>query len=216
MTDFIEIYDDALSSDDCDYTVEMIDKLPKRRVNENQKHGTRHKKDVYYVEDTFLVEPSPHAVAINNALNRCINKYVEKHHQLKRTDASWQVDNSYCLQKYDPNMGYFVSHAENQGYCHHSIRRMLVWMIYLNTVTDDGGTYFENYDKTINAVRGRCVIWPAFWTHFHNGIVSKTQTKYIATGWFMYDRIPDSRDKTSKGSLFADLFQNPYNLTDSV
>ena len=95
MTDFIEIYDDALSSDDCDYTVEMIDKLPKRRVNENQKHGTRHKKDVYYVEDTFLVEPSPHTVAINNALSICIDKYVEKHHQLKRTDTSWQVDNSY-------------------------------------------------------------------------------------------------------------------------
>ena len=70
--------------------------------------------------------------------------------------------------------------------------------------------------KTIRAKEGRVVIWPAFWTHFHNGIVSKTQTKYIATGWFMYDRIPDSRDKTSKGSLFADLFQNPYNLTGSV
>ena len=216
MTDFIEIYDDTLSSDDCDYVVEMINKLPKRRVNENQKHGTRHKKDVYYVKDTFLSEPSPHAVAINNALSICIDKYVKKHHQLTRTDAPWQVDDCYCLQKYDPNMGYFVSHAENQGYCPRSIRRMLVWMIYLNTVTDDGGTYFENYDKTINAVRGRCVIWPAFWTHFHNGIVSKTQTKYIATGWFMYDPIPDSRYETSKGSLFADLFSNPYNLTDQL
>ena len=216
MTDFIEIYDDALSSDDCDYIVEMINKLPKRRVNENQKHGTRHKKDVYYVKDTFLSEPSPHAVAINNTLSICIDKYVKKHHQLTRTDAPWQVDDCYCLQKYDPNMGYFVSHAENQGYCPRSIRRMLVWMIYLNTVTDDGGTYFENYDKTINAVRGRCVIWPAFWTHFHNGIVSKTQTKYIATGWFMYDPIPDSRYETSKGSLFADLFSNPYNLTDQL
>ena len=93
---------------------------------------------------------------------------------------------------------------------------MLVWMIYLNTVTDDGGTYFESYDKTINAVKGRCVIWPAFWTHFHNGIVSKTQTKYIATGWFMYDRIPDPRDKTAKGSLFAEMFSNPYNLTGEL
>ena len=111
MTDFIEIYDDALSSDMCDYTVEMIDKLPKRKVDE------KGRKDVFYVEDTFLVEPSPYAVAINNALCRCVNKYTEKHHQLKRTDAPWSVDNCYCLQKYNPNMGYFISHSENQGYC---------------------------------------------------------------------------------------------------
>ena len=63
---------------------------------------------------------------------------------------------------------------------------MLVWMIYLNTVTDGGGTYYENYDRIIDAVEGSCVIWPAYWTHCHKGIVSNTQTKYIATGWFEF------------------------------
>ena len=38
----------------------------------------------------------------------------------------------------------------------------------------------------MNAVKGRCVIWPAFWTHMHKGVVSKTETKYIATGWISY------------------------------
>jgi len=28
------------------------------------------------------------------------------------------------------------------------------------------------------------VIWPADFTHTHRGIVSKTQEKYIATGWY--------------------------------
>ena len=45
-------------------------------------------------------------------------------------------------------------------------------------------TYFENYDRITDAVEGRCVLWPPYWTHFHKGIVSNTQTKYIATGWF--------------------------------
>ena len=58
-------------------------------------------------------------------------------------------------------------------------------MFYLNTVKD-GGTYFENYDLSLEAVEGRLVIWPAYWTHFHRGIVSKTETKYIATGWFSF------------------------------
>ena len=66
------------------------------------------------------------------------------------------------------------------------MKRVLAWMFYLNTVTDDGGTYFDNYDLTLNAVEGRCVIWPAYWTHMHRGIVSKTESKYIVTGWFSF------------------------------
>jgi hypothetical protein len=66
----------------------------------------------------------------------------------------------------------------------------MAWMIYLNTITDEGGTYFSSYDKTLEAKEGRLVIWPAFFTHTHKGVVSKTQTKYIATGWFSYDSHP--------------------------
>ena len=62
-------------------------------------------------------------------------------------------------------------------------------------VRDGGGTYFENYDRTIDAVEGRCVIWPAYWTHFHNGVVSNTQTKYIATGWYMFHEYQLSKKK---------------------
>ena len=61
---------------------------------------------------------------------------------------------------------------------------MLVWMLYLNTVTDGGGTYFHNYDRITDAVEGRVVLWPPYWTHCHHGVVSNTQTKYNATGWF--------------------------------
>ena len=105
MTDFIEVYDDALSSDDCKTVIKYINILPKRRVD---KKG---QKDVYYVKNTFIIEPSPYAMVIRNGLDRCVSRYVEKHHQLKRTDNSWSIDDSYCLQKYDPNMGYFISHA---------------------------------------------------------------------------------------------------------
>ena len=50
----------------------------------------------------------------------------------------------------------------------------------------------QHYDKTLEAKEGRLVIWPAFFTHTHKGVVSKTQTKYIATGWFNYDSHPDT------------------------
>ena len=59
-------------------------------------------------------------------------------------------------------------------------------MIYLNTVTDGGETRFPDYDLNINAVEGKLVIWPAGYTHVHHGLVSKTQTKYITTGWYTF------------------------------
>jgi hypothetical protein len=56
-------------------------------------------------------------------------------------------------------------------------------MFYLNSIKDQGGTHFDQHNKTLKAKEGRLVIWPAYWTHFHRGVVSKTETKYIATGW---------------------------------
>ena len=56
----------------------------------------------------------------------------------------------------------------------------------MNTVTDQGGTHFTNYDVTTDAVEGRLVIWPAYWTHTHHGVMSPSQTKYIATGWYEF------------------------------
>tara|TARA_R110002020_G_scaffold233112_1_gene444871 strand:- start:1026 stop:1292 length:267 start_codon:yes stop_codon:yes gene_type:complete len=63
-------------------------------------------------------------------------------------------------------------------------RRQLVYMLYLNDVTDGGGTEFINQDIKTQAKKGNLVIWPSDFTHRHRGIVSPTQTKYIATGWF--------------------------------
>ena len=72
--------------------------------------------------------------------------------------------------------------------CHvlNSSKRVLVWMLYLNTVTDLGGTEFDYQNFTCKAESGKMVIWPPYWTHFHKSQVSPSQVKYIMTGWFAY------------------------------
>ena len=64
------------------------------------------------------------------------------------------------------------------------ILRQLVYMLYLNTVTDKGGTRFPYQKITTPAIKGNLILWPAEFTHPHQGIISPTQEKYIATGWF--------------------------------
>ena len=103
----------------------------------------------------------------------------------------WELEALYNLQKYNPGQGYHAPHCENMD---GPSPRILAWMVYLNTVNDKGGTYFTNYDVTTDAVEGRLVIWPAYWTHTHHGVTSETETKYIATGWYEFKNKIDLGD----------------------
>ena len=43
----------------------------------------------------------------------------------------------------------------------------LVFMTYLNTVTDLGGTAFKYQNLEVQAEKGLTLIWPSDWTHTH-------------------------------------------------
>ena len=187
MKNFIEVFDDALSSVDCKYIIDYMNSSDLMETGSvNTLEGTRVVEE--YKTSTEMAINIEDKNPINNivgiSLHHQIEKYKELHPQLAKIER-WGVRERYNLQKYEPNQAYFGLHCENEG-PNFGINRVLVWMFYLNTVTDDGGTYFDNYDLTMNAVEGRCVIWPAYWTHMHRGIVSKTESKYIVTGWFSF------------------------------
>jgi hypothetical protein len=60
-------------------------------------------------------------------------------------------------------------------------------MIYLNDVTDGGETEFPTQNIKFQPRAGDILIWPAYFTHPHHGITSRTQTKYILTGWYIFE-----------------------------
>ena len=74
---------------------------------------------------------------------------------------------------------------ENNG-IYPDIKRHLVFMTYLNNV-ENGGTDFLYQNYTTKAIKGNTVIWPAAWTHTHKGQISKTEDKYIITGWYVFN-----------------------------
>ena len=194
MKDFIEVYDNTLTKEVCDRVMTYTD-MRLSTMSEDEKRGfigheEGDKVDIK-LKDSYdlnmeLDDNNEISRLIRNALLPRIDKYIQANPQL-HIIPKWKYRNAYNLQKYDPDMGFHSLHCENTGTKHMlSANRLAAWMIYLNTVTDGGGTYFDNYDLTMNAVQGRCVIWPAYWTHMHKGIVSKTETKYIATGWISF------------------------------
>ena len=181
MKSFIEVYDNTLSHEECVSIIDFINNHDGLDQATIKGQVLPHVKDCYQCPNTTLEDNNIPAELLKKALMYSIRDYVKIHPQLNTCMDPWSLTPVYNLQKYLPKQGYHKLHAEvgRDVFAH----RTLVWMIYLNTVTDGGGTYWESYDKTLDAVEGRSVLWPPYWTHPHKGIVSNTQTKYIATGW---------------------------------
>lgn len=119
------------------------------------------------------------------ALQECVEKYKEKWPTCNMY-APWSITRPMNVQWYKPGQGYHAWHSERCSANMLTATRHLVFMTYLNTVTDAGGTEFANQELYINAEKGKTVIWPADWTFTHRGVPSPTEHKYIITGWFNY------------------------------
>tara|TARA_B100000683_G_scaffold266710_1_gene299397 strand:+ start:889 stop:1470 length:582 start_codon:yes stop_codon:yes gene_type:complete len=90
-------------------------------------------------------------------------------------------------QKFNPP-GHFDWHFE-QGPAEHSKGRFLVWMIYLNTIKESGSTDFYYQQQSYQPQEGSLLMWPASFTHRHRGNPNLDTEKYIATGWFNFDKL---------------------------
>ncbi len=89
----------------------------------------------------------------------------------------------FNIQHYRPGDGFYSWHHELSAYSLEARARAGVWMLYLNDVPD-GGTEFKFQERTVQAEKGKMVLWPSYFTHEHRGVISTTTEKYIATGWF--------------------------------
>ena len=104
-----------------------------------------------------------------------VNKHLEK----------WRMNKVVVMMKYEPNNYYDKIHCENDGDKKY-LNRVFAFMIFLNNIKNGGGTKFLFQDYIAQPKAGDFYIWPAGWTHFHQGINAPTEKKYIITGWVNY------------------------------
>lgn len=185
--DFIGVYEKAVPHDMCQKIINYFEdnrnlQFRGRFIKDGEIQRLPEVKDSIDMTLDLFDEIDPSVI-----LRRTIQFYTDQYlHKYRSTFlvSSFSAERQYNVQRYKPGQGYHALHCENYG---PGVNRVLAWALYLNTVTDGGGTYFSEYDKTIDAVEGTFTIFPAFWTHTHKGIVSNTETKYIATGWYSYE-----------------------------
>jgi len=137
--------------------------------------------------DEVGVEPSdiddPRIFKYVNSLNQCIKNYEEKYFYVRNCD-NYGLKYGFNIQNYPEGGGYKKWHFE-RGSMGNMSSRLLVFMTYLNDV-QFGGTEFYFQQLQVQAQKGLTLLWPADWTHTHRGVISNTQSKMIATGWFNF------------------------------
>jgi hypothetical protein len=184
-SDFFGIYDNALTKKECQILINQFEKSSKKEgksfkdgdlsVNPSQKKCIE-------VDDSSFSNKSVISRIINERLRECMDKYKKEYPSIDKFIARWVIDNGYNFQKYETEEdGFKVWHTEAGGAP--VSNRVLAWMFYLNDAKC--GTEFINY-PTVKAKMGRCVIWPAAWTHTHRGVIPNKGLKYMVTGWASY------------------------------
>ena len=186
MVDFIGVYEKTCPPDMCKEIIDFFEDNKDLQFRGRTSFGGTviiepKVKDSKDMTLSFIDETVP-SIIIARILKAKTSIYIDTY---RSTDvvAAFSVEMGYNLQRYNQGQGYHLLHCENSA---RGMERVLAWTLYLNTVTEGGGTYYPEYDRTIDAVEGRLCIFPALWTHAHKGIVSNTETKYIATGWYIY------------------------------
>ena len=133
-------------------------------------------------------DPEAHQIsdAIMRAVSGCLKTYLRERPLFLEVcpERALFVNPLFNLQRYAPGEGFKAWHCDwtTTDDATDPVRRVLAWILYLNTVPD-GGTEFFWQDHHIEAIRGRMAIFPAGMSHVHRGRVSHDATKTIATGW---------------------------------
>lgn len=127
----------------------------------------------------------PLALDYVKGLQTLVVNYIDKF-PFSNNYSAWAITEKMNVQHYKPGSAFNAWHSERVGREGEAAFRHLVFMTYLNDVTSGGETEFFHQKLKIKPKKGLTVIWPSDWTYTHRGLPSKTQEKYIVTGWFNF------------------------------
>lgn len=187
-TDYIGIYDNAATPEFCEEVIAEFERLQKvsgETIIADASHdGGRQfanaalgRKDV----SAFFEHVSPDfSSKIHDIVCKCLNDYGAEYIGLNGVPL---VSYTCKVQRTDPKGGFHVWHHEH-GSSLSSMRRTLVWILYLTDHEGEGETEFLQQGLRAEPKAGRVVLWPASYTHPHRGNPVYSSVKYIATGWF--------------------------------
>ena len=182
ITDFIKVYEDAVSVEYCEKFIGYIDHYVEHGVIIKEPFEPDHKdhstinfhNDAKY--DMLSGDNLP--LTFLPMVKEYVDDYLDTYSLLKH-EIMLMFD--VKAKKIPIGGGFHRWHYENGGL--QVSPRKLVVQLYLNTVEEGGETEFLYINKRIKAEQGRLIIFPAAFTHSHRGNPPIGQDKYIVSTW---------------------------------
>jgi len=180
--DFISVYDNSFTSDECEEYINLIEHYISNGVitkEDRAYHNTDHfslnfNNDVNYnilSGDNLSMEFLP-------KIKDFVDEYLKKFSVLGQEKL---LIYDTKAKKIPVGGGFHNWHYENTGL--QVSARKLVIQLYLNTIEEGGETEFLYINKRIKAEQGRLIIFPAAFTHTHRGNPPIGKDKYIVSTW---------------------------------
>lgn len=186
--DGIAIFDGYFSEEMCDFFIRHFNERHKFRQTYDRQSVSnipaKHVTDTsisYMDEEFFTSMPvQDYGVKFNDIFwGECYPLYFKKFFVLENCPVHkiYHVN----LQRTLPSQGYHIWHNESATV--ESLRRLLVFILYLNDVEDGGETEFLYLSRRVQPKKGRLLLWPTGFMHTHRGNPPLKEAKYVLTGW---------------------------------
>tara|TARA_R100001163_G_C4961594_1_gene125205 strand:- start:123 stop:674 length:552 start_codon:yes stop_codon:yes gene_type:complete len=178
---FIHKIPKAYSKDSCNKLIKWFEKnmdkaKPGKTGDEDELKNLEIGLELKDLEDYF---------GLGKTLINGLKNFKKTYPLIDRHIKRWRLNPFMQLMKYEPNNYYHTIHCENDG-TEAFFKRVFAFMIFLNDIKKGGGTKFLFQKIIIKPKAGDLYIWPAYWTHLHQGVNAPKEHKYIITGWVEY------------------------------
>mgnify|MGYP003113931951 FL=1 len=142
------VFDNILSNKECEFLINNL------KNNIQGSYGDPHNYNycnVAYDDNEIL----------SNLTKNIIEQYTKLNPEINLTYNKWKLQN-FKFKEFIPGNSYNKFHSEQSF----NRPRILSILVYLST--HNCGTEFYN-GEIIKSIKGRALVFPAFWTHTHKG-----------------------------------------------
>ena len=198
-TDFIGVYPNAVSVEDCNRIIEYYERYAStglvlnRQEAEDMPLKTDKDNTQYFLSNTanFCTQQTDINTrsdcwifdTFKQAVMSCYKHYVNEYGVLARV-AKHTISGTVKIQKTLPKQGYHVWHCEHGALPLGS--RIALVMLYLNDVEEGGETEWLYQSRRVKPRTGTMVICPSGFTHTHRGNPPLSGEKYLINCWLEF------------------------------
>ena len=178
METFIQTFDNVINEDVLKRIIKRFDEIEDGASFSGEQ---QFKTAIGRKDRSIMIED--HAPELAQEIQGVLQNYLDQYVQTFTGATELKlIGYNVKMQKTCPGGGYHVWHCE-QGETINAMRQ-LVWMIYMNDISEGGETEFLNQATRVQPKAGRLVIWPAAWPWQHRGNPPLKEDKYVCTGWW--------------------------------